>query len=256
MSVYAFGEGAYMANFSLEKKSQGTPVLWLQHSLSKALPRNLALDGDFGNGTEKAVIDFQSANGLTVDGQAGPQTFNALNLDFGRIQKNGALKSVSWLLPSRGDGYVTYNRDGNDQFGTEDTVARLQRYLAKFTQDTGITAEIGNMSRYQGGRHHPHSSHKNGQQVDIRPLRHDGRTGSPLTYHDSAYSRSATQALVDIIRADSPMVSILFNDPNVRGVRKFAGHNNHLHVSFSRVARKYSMSRHQLDRSLAELPSS
>lgn len=244
-----------MSNFSLEKKSQGTPVLWLQHFISQALPRNLVLDGDFGNGTERAVRDFQSANGLAVDGQAGRKTFEALNLDFGSIRKNGSLKSVSWLLPSKGAGYVSYRRDGNDQFGTEDTVARMQRYLAEFTRQTGVIAEIGNMSRYQGGKHNPHSSHKNGQQVDIRPLRHDGQTGTPLTFRDGVYSRAATQTLVNIIRADSPGVSILFNDPNVRGVRKFAGHHNHLHVSFSRVARKYSMSREQLDRSLAEAPS-
>ena len=31
-------------------------------------------DGDFGSGTEDAVIAFQKANGLTADGKAGPKT--------------------------------------------------------------------------------------------------------------------------------------------------------------------------------------
>ncbi|MDJ0641304.1 MAG: penicillin-insensitive murein endopeptidase [Erythrobacter sp.] len=241
-------------NFSLVKGSKGTPVLWLQDAINRSLGRALSLDGDFGPGTEQAVLDYQSANALAVDGQAGRRTFQALGLDFGAIRKNGSLNTVCWLLPASGDGYVTYNRDGNDQFGTEDTVARMQRYLAQFTRDTGTTAEIGNISRYRGGRHHPHSSHRNGQQVDIRPLRHDGQTGTRLTFRSSAYSRGKTQALVDIIRADSEGVSILFNDPDVRGVRSFAGHNDHLHVSFSRVASKYKMSEDQLARSLAETP--
>lgn len=35
-------------------------------------------DGDFGSGTEAAVRSFQSKNGLTVDGIAGPATLSAI----------------------------------------------------------------------------------------------------------------------------------------------------------------------------------
>ena len=35
-------------------------------------------DGDFGSGTEDAVIAFQKANGLTADGKAGPKTLEKL----------------------------------------------------------------------------------------------------------------------------------------------------------------------------------
>ena len=37
------------------------------------------VDGDFGPATEKAVIAFQKANGLTADGKAGKQTLEKLN---------------------------------------------------------------------------------------------------------------------------------------------------------------------------------
>jgi hypothetical protein len=41
---------------------------------------DLVQDGDFGTGTENAVMQFQSANGLSVDGVVGQQTWAALNL--------------------------------------------------------------------------------------------------------------------------------------------------------------------------------
>lgn len=38
----------------------------------------ITADGEFGTGTESAVVNFQSNNGLTVDGLAGPQTLAKL----------------------------------------------------------------------------------------------------------------------------------------------------------------------------------
>ena len=36
------------------------------------------IDGKYGNGTYAAVQAFQKANGLSVDGQAGPNTLKAI----------------------------------------------------------------------------------------------------------------------------------------------------------------------------------
>ena len=36
-------------------------------------------DGTFGRRTEAAVVAFQEANGLSVDGQVGPETASALS---------------------------------------------------------------------------------------------------------------------------------------------------------------------------------
>jgi putative chitinase len=39
------------------------------------------IDGDFGPGTEAAVLAFQQSQGLIADGKAGPQTLGALGLE-------------------------------------------------------------------------------------------------------------------------------------------------------------------------------
>ncbi|MEL6750724.1 MAG: peptidoglycan-binding protein [Pseudomonadota bacterium] len=58
----------------LKRGMKGAPVRRLQAKLG------IAADGDFGPGTKKAVEDFQKANGLAVDGIAGPDTFAAMGL--------------------------------------------------------------------------------------------------------------------------------------------------------------------------------
>lgn len=56
----------------LKKGMQGNEVKVLQQKL------NVDADGIFGNKTDKAVREFQKANGLTVDGIVGPHTWEYL----------------------------------------------------------------------------------------------------------------------------------------------------------------------------------
>ena len=51
----------------------------LQQALSSAGYDPGAADGTFGRRTEAAVVAFQEANGLSVDGRVGPETATALN---------------------------------------------------------------------------------------------------------------------------------------------------------------------------------
>lgn len=241
-------------SISLEKGDKGTLVLWLQDALNRVHKQKLVVDGDFGKKTEDAVKDFQNSKGLKVDGKPGKITFKALGMNFGKIKKNGISKQVCWLLPSKGNGFVTYNRDGNDQFGTEDTIARFMNYVEKFEKDNKTKVEIGNISRFGGGVHNPHKSHRNGQQIDIRPLRGDGKTGSGLTFKSGAYSRQLTQKFVDMVRKDSPGVIIFFNDRKVKGVTPLGGHDNHLHFSFSKVKAKHRLNDGHFKQKLAESP--
>lgn len=62
----------------LHRGAKGDAVTQLQ-SLLRDLSFAVAIDGDFGPGTEVAITRFQSDNGLTADGLVGPETWKALN---------------------------------------------------------------------------------------------------------------------------------------------------------------------------------
>lgn len=62
----------------LRRGSQGVWVERVQYALAKAGFYLLSIDGEFGPGTEGAVMLLQRARGLLVDGIAGPKTFAAL----------------------------------------------------------------------------------------------------------------------------------------------------------------------------------
>lgn len=61
----------------LQRGSKGQMVRNLQ-GLLNAAGRRIAIDGDYGYGTETTVKRYQQAAGLTVDGKAGTNTFRAL----------------------------------------------------------------------------------------------------------------------------------------------------------------------------------
>jgi peptidoglycan hydrolase-like protein with peptidoglycan-binding domain len=69
----------------LKNGSEGPEVQQLQKQLNEWRVRNgkepISEDGIFGNKTEAAVRDFQAANGLSVDGIAGPNTRDRVELE-------------------------------------------------------------------------------------------------------------------------------------------------------------------------------
>ncbi len=58
---------------TLKLRSKGDSVRLLQELLNDN-GYNLIVDGIFGRGTEKAVIDFQKKNNLIADGIVGTKT--------------------------------------------------------------------------------------------------------------------------------------------------------------------------------------
>src|SRR5699024_3128610 len=65
-------------NPTLRKGSRGSYVVELQERLKDAGFNPGAVDGIFGDQTERAVINFQRSANLTRDGIVGPKTWNAL----------------------------------------------------------------------------------------------------------------------------------------------------------------------------------
>jgi predicted chitinase len=61
----------------LRQGSTGAAVQTLQQRLND-LGYSIAVDGNFGPGTQGAVVDFQGTKGLSNDGVVGPQTWSAL----------------------------------------------------------------------------------------------------------------------------------------------------------------------------------
>jgi hypothetical protein len=66
---------------TLKRGSSGPNVVRLQQKLKELGFDPKGADGNFGSDTEAAVIAFQQANGLEVDGKVGPDTRAALQLD-------------------------------------------------------------------------------------------------------------------------------------------------------------------------------
>lgn len=59
---------------TLSRGSNGSDVQRLQGDLTRLGYNPGGIDGDYGDKTEKAVMQFQKDHNLTVDGVVGPQT--------------------------------------------------------------------------------------------------------------------------------------------------------------------------------------
>jgi len=62
---------------SIGKGASGNHVTLIQSALAN-LGYSVSIDGIFGQGTQRAVMQFQSDNGLSVDGIVGPRTWGLL----------------------------------------------------------------------------------------------------------------------------------------------------------------------------------
>jgi len=196
--------------------------------------------GVFGPKTDAALKAFQRNNGIEPSGVLTDQTYQALLLAApAAIPKTDLLDSLSveTVLPEQGIGYVTFNREpgGRDQVGRPSTI-RLIQQLGEAWNERHLTVPIaiGDISRRGGGPFPPHASHKDGRDVDIRPLTNNGRN-EPTNIGTTNFSHALTRELILLIREKFDPEVIFFNDPLTieEGLtRRAAGHHNHLHVRF------------------------
>lgn len=237
-------------DFELEAEVSRTSrdyIVWVQNSLNRLNNAGLVEDGVSGPLTRAAVQKFQRSKGLDADGIVGPITEAAL-LRAGAAPPPDATPGapgttpptttvpVDTPLPASGTGYYSYTSP-DKRYGTAATISAIQSIASAWNRAnaSGPRLGIGNISKRGGGEFPPHSTHREGLNVDIRPVRND-RGESRVKYTDRSYSRSLTQELVNLIYANPVLgvSSILFNDSSVQRVKPYEGHDDHLHVTFKR----------------------
>lgn len=137
-------------------------------------------------------------------------------------------------MSSSGSGFKCYGPT-EKRYGRSEVIQTINHVCTEWAKafPTGPRIGVGNLSLAGGGVMPPHVSHQQGTDVDLALIA-STEEEIALTWEHPKYSRQRTQQLVDLIR-NNPILgirTILFNDPDVTGVTPWAGHDNHLHVSF------------------------
>ncbi len=236
-----FGSPAMTPPANVNRKSKEY-IRWYQSALNKIQNAGLSVDGVAGSNTRAAVRVFQANRGLTPDGIVGPQTEAALievgagnppaaAAGSGSSVPKGSHAAVNTPLPRSASGLLPYKPQSR-QYGVKETIDALIAIGQRWPSGRP-RIRIGDISLQGGGKMDGHASHQLGLDIDIGLMRSDG-VESGTTYKERAYSRSLTQELVNLIRANGILrvQYIFFNDPQVTGVSKWPNHDNHLHVRF------------------------
>jgi peptidoglycan hydrolase-like protein with peptidoglycan-binding domain len=120
---------------TLQNGSSGRDVISLQYLL-RARGQSLTVDGAFGNGTQTAVRNIQSANALTVNGIAAASTWEKLIVTVQNGSSGDAVRAVQDQLANR-YGYST-TVDGAFGGGTKGNLQNFQR--SRDLTDDGIVS--------------------------------------------------------------------------------------------------------------------
>ncbi|HEX7176012.1 MAG TPA: penicillin-insensitive murein endopeptidase [Pyrinomonadaceae bacterium] len=229
-------------NEGVKRGIEGNIVRGLQNRLVSLgfMTQVIAGQGKFGPQTEAALLGFQMAQGIMQTGVLTDETYRGLLAAAPHptpITDHGDPTRIDTVLPSEGRGFTTYRRSpgGADQFGRASTIRAITDVAETWsTRHAAPRLQIGDISRRGGGRLEPHDSHQRGVDVDMRPIRNDGRE-QPVRFDQAGYSHELTKELCQLIRAKVPGVRIFFNDPRLIGLgltARLIFHDDHLHVRF------------------------
>ena len=121
---------------TIKNGSRGNFVTLLQFLLIQGR-YNLSVDGIFGNGTETAVRNFQTRNGLTVDGIVGPNTWKTLLTleEYPTLRAGSKGAYVTFLQKLLESNLVPLGMIDGD-FG-----ARTQNAVKQFQENRGLVVD-------------------------------------------------------------------------------------------------------------------
>lgn len=137
-------------------------------------------------------------------------------------------------LPKTAVGIVTNNRTADSHYGKPEVIDLLLKIGELWAATRTTPISIGPISRKNGERFPPHRAHRQGIEVDIRPMRKDGRN-LPVFVGSKMYDAAQTRDLVQMLRMHAKVKLILFNDSGMVKdglTRHYPNHSNHLHVRF------------------------
>lgn len=139
-----------------------------------------------------------------------------------------------FMLPQAPEGcaYYTYGTptQGRAQYADPRLMTLILAVEREWSAIDSRRFGVGNISKAEG-LGYGHETHKNGLQVDVRPLRKDGRR-EPVWYTWPQYDREGTRKLTELFRRLSPRpLVILFNDLKIPSVKYWDRHNDHLHIA-------------------------
>lgn len=141
-----------------------------------------------------------------------------------------------FVLPQgyEGGGYYTYGKPGGgaSQYAHPHLISLIMRIATHWAAIDARKFGLGDISLPNGPDHPDHASHESGLEIDIRPLRKDGRR-EPCMINSSDYDREGTAKLIALFNADPSVRMVLFNDGAIPHVRRAKGHSNHFHVALS-----------------------
>lgn len=131
-------------------------------------------------------------------------------------------------LAASGPGFYCYD-GASGRWGAPRTIYAIER-VGRRWQGKRPRMGVGDISLANGGPMPGHATHQRGLDIDVRPVRNDGREARSTIY-ESTYSRRLTQQLIDLFYAEARLTQVLFLDTRVRRTRPVVNHHHHFHVS-------------------------
>ncbi len=211
-------------------------VLTIQNHINKkkwgGAILKLKEDGVCGNKTIEAIKAIQK---FINDQQSQRQI---IPID-GIISPSGPtfryLKPFEFLGTSS-NNFKTYDKAAG-LYGTANTIFTIKSIAEQFLRwqhsihaTPLILIQIGDISFEDGKKMYEHHSHRIGCHVDIRPISKNKNSYSPTKINDKDYDHERTKKLAEIILSQSQVLTVLFNDKSIPGVKSYAGHDDHLHI--------------------------